>query len=242
MKLSIIIPTLNESEFLSRTTKAVRENSRSKELHEIIVVDCGSTDGTRELAERLDVTLVAYDKNICGRSFPLNSGAKKARGDVLLFLDADTIPPHGFDELIEDALEDERNVGGAFEFSLEGKEFSLRVVELLNRIRYRIRYRFFGDQGIFVRKDVFRRVGGYPEVPILEASEFCERIARVGRLVLIKKDIKTSPRRFIEGGVFKVLLSDIKILLLDLLGMPLERYARKYWGKNAQDKSNDLSY
>lgn len=232
MKLSVIIPALNEAEFLPTTIRMLRENSVSEIRKEIIVSDSGSDDGTPELAARLGARFVECEDRPLGRGSALNLGAQSATGDVLFFLDADTIPPHGYDARIESVLSDPETVGGAFEFSLDGAEFGLRVVELLNRIRYRIRQRYYGDQGIFVRAEVFRRVGGYPERRILEAAYLCKALRKEGKLGLIGLDIKTSPRRFIEGGIYRVLAKDIKIWFLDLIGFPVDKFADDYWKEN----------
>ena len=232
MNLTIIIPTLNEAAYLSVTIEQIRQNAGLGKPYEIIVVDSGSTDETCDIALKLGVKLVKSKSIFSGRAYVLNEAVEFASGDVLLFLDADTLVPQGYDESIENALTNPNVVGGAFEFSLEGPQFGLRVVELINRIRYRIRQRYYGDQGIFVRSHVFRIVGGYPEIGILEAAHFCKKLRKEGELKLIKKRIYTSPRRFLDGGVYKVLGRDIKIWFLDLIGLRVDKYADAYWKEN----------
>ena len=239
MKLSIIIPTLNESQYLPATIHSIREQAVLREHHEVIVVDCGSTDGTVNIALQLGVIPIQMEYTLTGRAFALNKGAEVATGNVFLFLDADTLPPVGYDEAIQSALEDPGIVGGAFEFALDGRGFGLRLVELINRLRYRISQRYYGDQGIFVRANVFRMYGGYPPRRILEAAYFCTSLKRIGKLTLIKKPMKTSPRRFLEGGVYSVLAKDIKIWCLDLMGKPVDRYADSYWGENLRGKGKN---
>jgi len=230
MDLSIIIPTLNEANYLGSTIEHLRQNSSFE--HEIIVVDSGSTDGTCEIANRLGVKLIRPKSNSIGKSYVLNEAAQLALGDVLLFLDADTLVPLEFDESISSSLRDPNIVGGAFEFSLDGEEFGLRVVEFINRIRYRVRQRYYGDQGVFVRSEVFKRVGGYPDIGLLESAYLCKNLRQQGKLKLIKSHISTSPRRFLDGGIYRVLAGDIKIWFLDLIGMPVNRYAHSYWKEN----------
>jgi rSAM/selenodomain-associated transferase 2 len=232
MQLSVIIPALNEFQYISKTVYAVRENAVLGAPHEIIVIDCGSTDGTTEIVKKLGVNLIEIRPEVAGRSQALNRGASISTGDVYLFLDADTILPEGYDKEIKTVLDSQDIAGGAFEFALDGKGFSLRVVELINRIRYRISHQFYGDQGIFVRATVFRGLGGYPNKGILEASDFCYSLKKVGTLALIRKKIKTSPRRFLEGGVYRVLAGDIKIWWLDVMGKPVDQFADIYWKKN----------
>jgi rSAM/selenodomain-associated transferase 2 len=240
MNLSIIIPTLNEAEYLASTLQCLSENSRLENYNEVIVIDSGSTDETCEIALKLGVKLIRSNNASPGRAYVLNEAAQSATGDVLLFLDADTLVPIGYDQLIETALSDPKFIGGAFEFALDGAEFGLRVVELINRIRYRIRQRYYGDQGVFVRSDIFQRVGGYPKIGLLEAAHLCKNLKRVGKLKLIRKNMKTSPRRFLDGGIYnyKVLVSDIKIWFLDLIGIRVDRYADSYWKENELRSKN----
>jgi rSAM/selenodomain-associated transferase 2 len=231
MRLSIIIPTLNEARHLAATVAAARCRAVLGP-HEIIVADCGSADGTADVALRLGTHLVRAPPAPSSRAAALNRGAADATGDVLLSLDADTLVPRGYDRAIRQALRDPLAVGGAFEFALDGPQLGLRLVELINRIRYRIWPLYYGDQGIFVRAAVFRRVGGYPEQRLLEASDFCKRIRRQGKLVLLRKYMKTSPRRFVEGGIYRVLAQDVRIWWLDLIGRPTEHYGLAYQENN----------
>jgi len=232
MELSIIIPTLNEAGYLPVTIEKIKQNASLREPYEIIVVDSGSMDETCEIALKLGVKLVRGKSISPGLAYVLNEAAKSATGDVFLFLDADTLVPPGYDEFIKSALTNPNVVGGAFEFALDGNEYGLRLVEFINRIRYRIRQRYYGDQGIFVRSHVFKRVGGYPEIGILEAAHFCKNLRKEGKLKLIKKRINTSPRRFLNGGIYKVLAGDIKIWFLDLIGFQVDKYADAYWKEN----------
>jgi rSAM/selenodomain-associated transferase 2 len=232
MKLSIIIPTLNEVDYLPDTILKAREHAFCENTHEFIVVDSGSRDETREIARSLGAIIVTCEDNVPGKAHLLNMGAASAAGDVYLFLDADTILPPAYDILIERTLNDPASVGGAFEFSLCGCEFGLRVVELINRVRFRIRQRYYGDQGIFVRAGVFNRVGGYPDMRLLESAHLCKILRSQGKLKLVNRGIKTSPRRFITGGIYRVLASDIMIWFLDLLGFSVEKYADPYWEEN----------
>jgi rSAM/selenodomain-associated transferase 2 len=232
MHLSVIIPALNEHQYMSDTIQAVRHNAIIGGPHEIIVVDTGSVDGTPKIARELGVKLIEIRPEIAGRAQALNAGASISTGDVYLFLDADTILPEGYDAAIKTVLENHDIAGGAFEFALDGKGFGLRVVELINRIRYRISDQFYGDQGIFVRATVFREAGGYPNKGILEASDFCSSLKKIGKLALIRKKIRTSPRRFVEGGVYRVLAGDLRIWWLDLIGKPVDQFADIYWKKN----------
>jgi glycosyltransferase involved in cell wall biosynthesis len=232
MRLSIILPTLNEACYLPAAVDAVRRRAVLGRPYEIIVADCGSLDGTAALAQRLDTRLVRDQPPPSSRAAALNRGAAAATGDVFLFLDADTLVPRGYDRAVGRAMRDPRVVGGAFEFLLDGSQLGLRVVELVNRIRYRLWPLYYGDQGIFVRAATFRRVGGYPEQRLLEASDFCKRVRRCGRLVLVPAYMKTSARRFVDGGIFRVLAHDCRIWGLDVLQRPTQHFGPVYQEDN----------
>jgi glycosyltransferase involved in cell wall biosynthesis len=232
MRLSILIPTLNEAAYLPQAVAQARRRAVLGPPHEILVADCDSADGTADLAVRLGTRLVQGQPAPSSRAAALNRAAAAATGDVLLALDADTLVPRGYDAAIRRALRDSHTVGGAFEFALDGTHPGLRVVELINRVRYRLWPLYYGDQGVFVRAAVFRRVGGYPERQLLEASDFCKRLGREGRLVLVRQYMRTSARRFVEGGVFRVLAHDVRIWGLDLLGRPTEQFGPAYQEDN----------
>lgn len=229
IQISIIVPTLNESANLEKLIKHIRLCGTTLISKEVIIADGGSVDGTLELAQKLGLTTIYAPESPPGRSYLLNKAAKVAKGEILLFLDADSLVPEGFDQDILAVLSKKGVVGGAFEFKLDGPQFGLRVVECINRIRYRIWPRYYGDQGIFVRKEDFFRTGGYPEVGLMEASDFCVTLAGLGRLFLIKKPMVTSARRFLNGGIYRVLAFDIRMWWRNLTGQETERFAREYW-------------
>jgi rSAM/selenodomain-associated transferase 2 len=232
VQLSIIIPTLNEARYLAVAIEQVRTRAALGPPHEIIVADCDSTDGTADLAGSLGTRLAVGRPPPRSRAAACNCGAAAATGDVLLFLDADTVVPHGYDRAIRQAMRAQEVIGGAFEFALDGPQFGLRVVEVINRARYRIWPLYYGDQGVFARAAAFRAIGGYPDRLLLEASDFCRRLSRTGRLVLLRQRMTTSARRFVEGGIFRVLAHDARIWLLDLLGLPTEQFGPAYQQNN----------
>jgi glycosyltransferase involved in cell wall biosynthesis len=232
MRISVIIPTLNEADYIEKTLNAVFSGAVLDELPEIIVVDSGSTDNTLDVVKKFDIRIDRALGQRGKKYAVMNRGGELATSEVLFFLDADTIPPHGYDRFISDAFANPKIIGGAFEFKLEGRGLTLRIVELINRIRYRIRNRFYGDQGIFVLKTVFDHAGGYPERSIMEAAYLCSKLKKHGKLRLIHKNMITSSRRFLNGGALKVFFFHIKIVLLDLLGKNVDQYGSGYWEEN----------
>jgi len=232
MDLSVIIPTLNEAAYIERTLDRIKA-CISNEYHlEIIIVDAGSKDDTiRRVTGKVDQ--IHQDQSLAGAKYKsLNQGAKLAKGRVMLFLDADTFLPSNFDYHIVDALNQKDVIGGAFEFAMDGEGMVYRIIEWINRIRYRIDRRYFGDQAIFCSKEIFDKIGGYPEEPIMEAAYLCKAMRAVGKLALIKTPILTSARRFEKGNVFRVFIMDTWIWLQFTLGLNIKRYALAYWKEN----------
>ncbi|MFT5641191.1 MAG: rSAM/selenodomain-associated transferase 2 [Cyclobacteriaceae bacterium] len=230
--ISIIIPTLNEEKHIARCVADVQ--SKAKEAFEIIIVDAGSEDATISIIQELDDVILVADQSLKGKKYAsLNKGAEIAKGDILLFLDADTILPAGFQQLIQKILNPSDVVGGAFEMVFDQHTAFLQFIRVVNSLRYNISKRCYGDQAIFCKKESFHKVGGYPKKIVLEAAHFCRRLMNVGRFRIIKRPVITSSRRFLEGGVIKTFLFDLYLLSLDNLGLNIEKSARKYWEKNA---------
>jgi glycosyltransferase involved in cell wall biosynthesis len=237
MKLSVVIPTLNEAGRLADTVDRVRRAARG-EPFEWVVSDCDSPDGTAEVARRLGAAAVATG-GTC-RSEALNRGAASATGDALLFLHADTELPAGFVGRVRRALRPPDVVGGAFEFAFapddrDGSGIplgwvsrrSLGLVVFCNRLRYRYGRGFFGDQGIFVRRSAFDRLGGFPPIRLLEDLRFSQAMARLGRTAILGPPALTSPRRFVRRGVLRQFLQDWRILAYESFGVaPVELWHR----------------
>lgn len=235
MRLSIVIPTLNESKYLGKSISSIHQNFLFK-CPEIIVADCSSQDGTPLIAQRLGAKVIQGDPPWNSRASALNHGANEAIGDVVLFLHADSEVPAGFDQRIHYVLQNPNVIGGAFQFGLDGNSLLLRFVEMINKFRYRVWPTFYGDQGIFVRKSVFNDVDGFPHRKILEDAHFCRLLQNQGKLVLINQIMMTSPRRFIQGGILRVLAMDLMIWGLDELGFDPSFFARKYQEDNRRRK------
>ena len=199
MRVSIIIPTLNEAGTIERTLSWVRQVSAC----EIIVVDGGSEDGTAECARPYVDRLVAAPR---GRAHQMNAGAQAASGEALLFLHADTIPPEQFPELIADALADSEVVGGRFDVDVDAPGWPFWAIGSLMNMRSRLTGIATGDQGIFVRRTVFETIGGYPEWDIMEDLEFSRQLKRAGKIACLRARVKTSARRWQQHGVTKTVL------------------------------------
>lgn len=170
--ISVIVPVLNEEKIL-RT--ALAELLRQEGSFEVIVVDGGSEDGTANAARGTEG--VRFMTAGPGRGAQMNAGARAARGAVLLFLHIDTrLPARGL-LAVQDAVD--RGVpAGAFRHRFEDADWRLRLISAGHNLKCRLTRIYYGDHAIFVRRDVFERVGGFPEVPVLEDVIFCQRLRR----------------------------------------------------------------
>jgi len=238
--LVVIIPTLNEAQAIGAAVARIHETGSPLG---VIVSDCGSTDGTVREARSAGTDVICDDRADC-RAAAMNVGAEAAldrwpEARVLWFVHADSSPPAGWPRQIECALGDARVVGGAFEFRLitAGQPWHGRLrlwlVMLVNRARYRLTGRFFGDQGIFVRRQAFTRAGGFPARPLMEDAALCRRLRRYGRLALVKAPMATSARRFLRHGILRQGVYDLALMGLDRLGLRWRWVARWYNADNA---------
>lgn len=232
MKHSIVIPTLNEADTLAKTIRHTLEVARHPENLEVIVVDAGSRDGTLDSIAEIGVTTFCMPEFAKKKYMSMNYGLTKSSGDFLIFLDADTLLPKHFDLSVERALSDPEVVGGAFEFSFSNPSWKHWLLAQINRLRYRIDKIYYGDQAVFVKKNELIAAGGIPTKPLMETAYLCKVLKTVGKLVLVRKFIRTSPRRFVEDGFFRLLWFDLNMFFRFSLGMNISSYAETYWEKN----------
>jgi rSAM/selenodomain-associated transferase 2 len=221
MRISVIIPTLNEEKSIARTVAALR----SLKIDELLIVDGGSTDRTIEICNGLEADVLSSTR---GRSAQMNLGAKQATGDVLLFLHADTrLPPAALDD-IRAAMDDCRCPGGRFDVKLDGDHWMLKVIGAMISLRSRVTKIATGDQAIFVRRDVFEAIGGYPEIPLMEDVAFSRALRRMGRVACLHSRVITSARRWEAEGVWRTILKMWTLKSLYLLGVSPFRLKRYY--------------
>ncbi len=204
--ISVVIPASNEEHALPETLD--RLFSQPGE-YEVILVDGGSTDATRRVARRYPgVHLVDAPK---GRASQMSAGAVRARGDWLLFLHADTLlPENGFARI--DELPKEVAAGG-FRHRFSGRGFGLWFVSLADNIRCSQSRIIFGDQAMFIRRSLFSRLGGFPDVERLEDVLFCEKLVKHTWPVLLDRAVVTDSRKFVQHGVWRSLTRVVVILL-----------------------------
>jgi rSAM/selenodomain-associated transferase 2 len=219
--ISIIVPTLNEEADLAETLRRARQPG----VEEIIVVDGGSADATRATAAQFADEVLSAPR---GRAVQMNAGAAHAQGDVLLFLHADTLLPERFAQAVIDACAQPGAVGGRFDVTLQPSSPLLWLTgELMNR-RSRLTGISTGDQAIFIRREVFERLGGYADIPLMEDIDLSRRVKAVGRLVCLRQRVTTSARRWQRHGVIRTILTMWGLRALYFFGISTERLHRVY--------------
>jgi rSAM/selenodomain-associated transferase 2 len=222
VSVSIVVPVLNEAGVVGRSLQLLRERAPGAE---IIVVDGGSSDETAGIAESLCDRLLEAPR---GRAAQLNAGAKAARGDVLWFLHVDSeLPPHCLDDIAR-ALVDENVVGGFFRIRLPRAGIGYRLTDGFAHYAGLLLGMRCGDHGMFCRRDIFQRVGGFPDVPLMEDIAFFRELRPCGRIVCLDSRIIASPRRYEQIGPIRLSLSYGLLALLYWLGAPMSALVRIY--------------
>jgi rSAM/selenodomain-associated transferase 2 len=222
VKLSIVVPALNEEASIGATLAAAAPLRRRG--HEVIVVDGGSSDRTVAIARALDDRVLEAPR---GRARQMNAGAKAATGDALLFLHADTLLPENADACVARALASGR-AWGRFDVRISGGKGMLAVVVALMNARSRLTGIATGDQAIFVRREAFARAGGFPEIALMEDIALSRALKRVSRPACLRERVTTSGRRWERGGVARTVLLMWWLRLQYFFGAEPERLARSY--------------
>jgi len=235
MVISVIIPTLNEEVNLPVTLRQLTDHPDV----ELIVVDGGSTDRTIDISQQFTPYVFCTPP---GRAQQMNVGARHATGDILLFLHADTfLLPGALDEIQRRIIGDGA-VGGAFDLHIDSCRSLCRFVARVASRRSRWLHLPYGDQGIFVWRQVFEALGGFPEIAIMEDIAFARRLRRAGRLTFIDAGLVTSGRRWNANGVVRTTLVNWWVTALFILRVPPRELRRIHdgWlvsGKPRRDKT-----
>jgi len=225
LKLSIIVPALNEAARIEATLAALAP-MRSRG-HEVIVVDGGSADATAALAAPLADRVLPAPR---GRARQMNAGAAKARGDVLVFLHADNRLPDSADRLVTEALAASGRAWGRFDVAIEGTHPMLPVIAWFMNLRSRLTGIATGDQAMFVRRDAFARVGGFPALALMEDVALSATLKALSRPACLRAKTVTSGRRWETKGVLRTVLLMWRLRLSFFFGASPEHLARIYEG------------
>ena len=222
MKVSVIVPVLNEAEHIADTLASL--SPHRDEGHEVIVVDGGSGDETRSIAAMYADKVLSSDP---GRATQLNRGIDEARGDVLLFLHADTLlPADGLNNVVS-AVED-GCFWGRFNVRLSGSHFMFRVIERMMNLRSCLTGIATGDQAMFVSSESLAIVGRFPQIPLMEDVLFSKRLRDLGWPACVAQQVITSSRRWEDRGIVRTVLLMWRLRLLFFLGVPAEKLAQQY--------------
>ncbi len=225
-ELSIVIPARDDAEALSRMLAHL---GRLEGIEAVEIVVSASGDPA-PIARAAGPGIRVLWPPGSTRSALMNAGAEGARGRVLLFLHADTLLPPRAVRSVLGALADPSVVGGAFAHRFTESHPGLALISWLNRIRYRLTRNYYGDQAIFVRADVFRSMGGYAAMALMEDLDFTRRLKRIGRTVVLPEPARTSGRRFLTRGCWRTLAFIGWLLFLFTIRVDTERYAERWRG------------
>ncbi len=221
LRISAIIPTLNEQ----ATIRKVIEATESAGIDEILIIDGGSTDDTAAIAASCSCRVLESSP---GRATQMNLGARESTGDVLLFLHADNWLEPDAARQIHNALAHSDVAGGAFQQRIEADGMLYRWLEWGNARRVTGWQMPYGDQGLFVRRSIFNRLGGFQEVPLLEDVLLSRQLRSEGKIVLLRGPIYVSARRWQEHGVIRQTIRNWGILAAHRCGVSPKRLARYY--------------
>ena len=224
MKLSFIIPVLNEAGNITTVLQSLQPIRRAE--HELIVVDGGSIDGTKDLAMPLADVVLSSSK---GRARQMNQGAAEATGDILVFLHADTSLPAQATQLIIDALSKGDRHWGRFDVSLPGKGGMFKVIAWFMNLRSRLTGIVTGDQCLFVKHEAFKQIGGFPDIPLMEDISISTRLKKLSRPVCLKARVSTSNRRWQEQGILRTILLMWYLRASYFFGRPAEQLVKIYY-------------
>jgi rSAM/selenodomain-associated transferase 2 len=220
---SVIVPVLGEEHLVNRVVDHIRTVGYGRQV-EILIADGHPERSTLAALTRPGVLAVPAPR---GRARQMNAGARKATGEILVFLHADSTLPAGAFEAMERVLADGKRVGGAFDLAIRSRRWSLRLVARAASLRSRLSRVPYGDQAIFLTSRVFRELGGYADIPILEEVDLMRRLRRAGlRIGFAKGRTVTSPRRWEAEGVWRRTFTNWAIILLYLFGVSPERLTR----------------
>lgn len=221
--ISIIIPVVNEADYIEEVLQTLQEGSTTDSIKEILVVDGGSTDGTIIKAQTWGATVISSKK---GRAAQMNYGAAYATGEVLFFLHGDTIPPKNFDAAILGAFQ-KGSEAGCFRLQFFGNSRFLRFFAWFTRFNVLICRG--GDQSLFIDKNVFETLGGFNErYLVYEDVEIVQRIYKTSRFTILPEKMTTSSRRYLKRGMFALQWHFALIHLQHFLGAGPEAIHRYY--------------
>ena len=223
INISIIIPVYNENNINFYLEKLFKNPSYKNE--EIIIVD-GNYNSTIEKIKYDNVIKTSSKK---GRANQMNEGARIASGDILLFLHADTILPDNAFNLIQDTCKNKNIKAGAFDLAFQNPSLPLQIISLTASLRSRLTRLPYGDQAIFIKKDIFEEIGRYKNIPLMEDVNLMQKLKKRNyKIILFKEVVLTSPRKWREKGIIFTTLRNWVLISLYLCKLNVNKLARYY--------------
>lgn len=219
--ISIVVPTLNEAKNLPRLKPA------AEQVHELIVVDGGSTDQTIDIAQELGFTVI-QETGSEGRGKQLNTGARTSTSQIILFLHADTLLPPDFPDVVLSCLQKKTTVLGAFSLKVNKAGILLNFIVMCANLRSRFLNLPYGDQALFMRRTDFIEIGGFQEVPIMEDFMLVKKAGRHGKIQTLPQSVTTSARRWQQLGTLRTTVTNQLIILGYYLGISPQKLASVY--------------
>lgn len=237
--ISIIIPLLNEADNVANLITSLSQilfDEESKPISnksdiEIIMVDGGSRDTTVSLLKKFTSGQIILSE-AC-RAKQMNEGAKRATGDVLIFLHADTLLPRKVIALLQNNFWESNKAWGRFDVRINGKHGMFWVIAYMMNVRSKLSGICTGDQTIFVRKKVFESLSGYAPVPLMEDIEISQRLKKISAPYCIKEKVITSSRRWEHHGIIRTIVTMWQLRLLYFMGISPKRLHQKYYGSSS---------
>lgn len=227
ISFSVIIPVINEEEIIDNTIRHIEKIAKTSEI-EIIVIDAGKNKSTLKVVKN---PLIIKLHSPLGRAVQMNTGAEKASKDILIFLHADTLLPENAFERMKASL----NKGiraGAFKLGIDSKNIMLKIIEFFANLRTSLTKIPYGDQSIFIEKDLFAKLGGFKSVSIMEDIEFMGRVKKNKiKTTIIEDKVLTSARKWKKEGIIKSTSKNLFIRLRYHLGTNPDKLYKMYYSK-----------
>lgn len=222
-RVAVVIPTLNESAVIAGCLAALAAQGPD----EVVVVDAGSGDGTAAIARSTGLARVISSRR--NRGAQQNAGARATTAELLLFLHADCrLGVGALDQIRAVARRAPRCPGGCLRMRVEDADWRFRAIDLAADLRAGLLGLPYGDQAIWARRGAFEGVGGFPELTLMDDLHFAARLRRLGRLAVVPAEVVVSPRRWKSRGLARQTLTNWRLTLLAILGIPPDRLARSY--------------
>ena len=223
-ELSIIIPVLNESLFFTKQQLYLK--ALLNQGHEIIVVDGGSTDDSKLVAEKLGCTCI---NTKASRGYQLHAGANASTHDLLVFLHADTLLPLTATETIKTSLNSVTSYWGRFNVTFTNKKRIFKIIAWFMNRRSCLTGIVTGDHTLFIKRNTYFASGGFADIPIMEDIEFCKRLKKYSQPICLSETVTTSSRKWEQQGIINTILLMWRLRVLYFFGIPAEQLAKQYY-------------